>query len=39
MSRYHSPLAIALFISGCAVISLFATAMLKDNTNKNISGD
>jgi hypothetical protein len=39
MSRYHSPFAIALFIFGCAVISLLATAMLKDNTNKSISAD
>jgi MFS family permease len=39
MSRYHSTLAIAIFIFGCAVISLLATAMLKDSTNKNISDD
>lgn len=37
-SRYHSS-AIAIFILGCAVISLLATAMLKDNANKDISGD
>ena len=37
MSRYRSTSAIALFIFGCAVISLAATAMLKDNTNKDIS--
>ena len=34
-SRYHSS-AIAIFILGCAVISLLATAMLKDNANKDI---
>jgi MFS family permease len=39
MSRYHSTSAIAIFIFGCAVISLLATAMLKDSTNKNISDD
>ena len=38
-NRYHSSSAIAIFILGCAVISLLATAMLKDNTNKDISGD
>jgi metabolite-proton symporter len=39
MSRYHSNLAIAIFIFGCAVISLLATAMLKDSTGKDISKD
>jgi MFS family permease len=39
MSRYHSASAIAIFIFGCAIISLVATAMLKDNTNKDISDD
>jgi MFS family permease len=39
LSRYRSASAIALFILVCAIISLIATAMLKDNTNKDISGD
>src|SRR3989442_5917622 len=39
MSRYHSATPIALFIAGCAIITLLATAMLKDNTNKDISED
>jgi MFS family permease len=38
-SRYHSSFAIAIFILGCAAISLVATAMLKDNANKDIPGD
>ena len=37
ISRYHSATPIALFIFGCAIVSLIATAMLKDNTNKDIS--
>ncbi len=37
MSRYRSSLPIAACIFGCAVISVLATAMLNDNTNKNIS--
>jgi len=39
LSRYHSPWPISIFIFGCAIISLVATAMLKDNTNKDISDD
>jgi metabolite-proton symporter len=39
LSRYRSPRPIAIFIFACAVISLIATAMLKDNTDKDISGD
>lgn len=39
VSRYRSATPIAIFIFACAVISLVATAMLKDNTNKDISGD
>jgi len=39
MSRYRSSMPIAVFILGCAIISLLATAMLKDNTNKDISSD
>jgi metabolite-proton symporter len=37
MRRYHSATPISLFILGCAIVTLFATAMLKDNTNKDIS--
>jgi MFS family permease len=39
MSRYRSSWPIAIFISACAIISLLATAMLKDSTNKDISND
>ncbi len=39
LSRYHSATPIAIFIFACAIISLFATAMLKDNTNRDISGE
>jgi metabolite-proton symporter len=37
MSRYHSARSITVFIFACAIISLAATAMLKDNTNKDVS--
>src|SRR5690242_1651321 len=37
VGRYHSPRPIAIFIFACATISLFATAMLHDNTNKPIA--
>jgi MFS family permease len=39
VSRYHSASAIALFVFGCAIISLLATAMLKDSTNKAMCED
>ena len=39
MSRYHSAWPIAIFVFGCAIISLIATAMLKDNTNLDMSDD
>src|SRR5229473_178425 len=39
VSRYHSATPIAIFILACAIISLLATSMLKDNTNKDISRD
>src|SRR5437899_5216152 len=39
LSHYRSATPVAMFIFGCAIISLLATAMLKDNTNKDISGD
>lgn len=38
-SRYRSATPIAIFILACAVVTLIATAMLKDNTNKDISQD
>lgn len=36
LSRYRSAWPIAVFILACAVVSLAATAMLKDQTNKEI---
>jgi len=39
VSRYRSATPIAMFILGCAIITLFATSMLKDNANKDISDD
>jgi len=39
VSHYRSATPIALFILACAIVSLVATAMLKDNTNKDISYD
>jgi MFS family permease len=39
LSRYHSAVPISLFILACAIVSLIATAMLTDNTNKDISDD
>jgi len=37
LPRYRSATPIALFILGCAIVTLLATAMLKDNTNKDLS--
>ena len=39
LSRYRSATPIAIFILASAIITLVATAMLKDNTNKDISDD
>ena len=39
LSRYGSAFPIAIFICVCSVISLAATAMLTDSTNKDISND
>jgi MFS family permease len=39
LSRYRSATPIAMFILACAIISLLATAMLKDKTNQDISDD
>ena len=36
-AAYHSGYAIAFYILGCGVISIVATALLKDYTNKDIS--
>ena len=36
-ARFHSGYAIAFYILACAIISLFAAALLKDYTNKDIS--
>jgi uncharacterized membrane protein YjdF len=38
MSRYRSVTSITIFIAVCSIISLGATAMLKDHTNKDVSG-
>jgi MFS family permease len=37
MSRYHSSTPIAIYILCCAVVSFLATAMLQDNTNRDLS--
>jgi MFS family permease len=37
LNRYRSPTPIAMFIFGCAIVTLLATAMLKDHTNRDIS--
>jgi MFS family permease len=37
LSRYRSATPLTWFIAVCAVISLAATAMLKDHTNQDIS--
>lgn len=37
LRRYHSATPIAVFILGCAIVTLLSTAMLKDSTNKDIS--
>ncbi|HEX6443069.1 MAG TPA: MFS transporter [Stellaceae bacterium] len=36
-AAYHSGYAIALYILGCAVVSLIATALLPDYTNRDVS--
>ena len=37
LSHYRSATPLALFILGCAIISLISTAMLKDHANKDVS--
>ena len=38
-ATYHSATAIAIYIAACAVITLIATAMMRDYTGKDISGE
>ena len=37
LARYRSATPIAMYVLTCAIISLIATALLKDHTNKNLS--
>src|SRR6266478_1204900 len=39
LATYHSSLPIALYILGCAVVGIIATALLTDYTNKDISAE
>ena len=39
LAAYHSSFPIALYILGCAVIGIVATALLTDYTNKDISAE
>ena len=39
LAQYHTGWVIAWFILACAVISLIATALMPDNTNKEIADD
>ena len=39
LAQYHTGWVIAGFILACAVISLIATALLPDNTNREIADD
>jgi len=39
LARYHSGRVIALFVLGCAVVSLVSTSLLRDYTNKDIHAD
>ena len=36
---YHSSMPIAVYIAACALITLFATALMTDYTGKDISGE
>ena len=38
-AAYKSPYAIAFYILGCAVVTIIATAMMKDYTGRDIEGD
>jgi len=37
--KYHSSYAVAVYILACAVITLIATALMKDYTGKDIEGE
>ena len=39
LAQYHTGWVIALFILACAIISLIATALLPDNTNRELADD
>jgi MFS family permease len=39
LSRYHSGTPIAVFILGCAIVSLIATSMLTDYAGRDVRGD
>jgi hypothetical protein len=39
LAAYSSSMPIALYIAGCAVVGVFATALLTDYTNKDISAE
>jgi MFS family permease len=39
LAAYSSSMPIALYIAGCAVVGIFATALLTDYTNKDISAE
>jgi general stress protein CsbA len=38
-AKYHSGYAIAIFIAGCAVISLVAASFMPDYTGRDISSE
>ena len=38
-AAFHSGYAIAVYLLGCGVVSIVATSLLTDHTNKDISGD
>jgi hypothetical protein len=37
--KYHTTLAIAIYIAVCAMVTLVATALMTDYTGKDISGE
>jgi len=39
LANYHSRTAMALYVSACSIISVIATALLKDYTGKDISSE
>jgi hypothetical protein len=38
-ATYHSTIPIGIYVTVCAIISIIATALLPDNTNKDISAE